>query len=363
VTATARLGIIGGGQLGRMLALAAAPMGVRCLVLEPTPDAPARVAAEVLAAAYDDEKTLAELARRCDVVTVELEGVPVDALAWLADRVPVRPGPEAVAIAQDRLAEKRSFGALGIRTAPFSRWPDAPDPGPWFVKARRGGFDGRGQVAADRPETLAAAATALGTEDLIVEGVVDFSRELAILIARGMDGMTRAWPLTETTHRGGILYSARAPAAGARERQAEAEAVARAVADDLGYVGVLAVELFDTGDGLVANEWAPRVHNSGHWTIEGSVTSQFTQHVRAVLGWPLGDTAVTGNAVTLNCIGALPDAAAVLAVPGASLHVYGKEPRSGRKVGHVTVVAPDADALDHRLAAVSLRIGATPTTG
>ncbi len=352
MTATVRLGIIGGGQLGRMLALAAAPMGVRCLVVEPTADAPASVAAEVLAAAYDDQKALAELARRCDVVTVELEGVPVDGLAWLADRVPVRPGPEAVAIAQDRLAEKRSFGSLGITTAPYSQWPDAPESGPWFVKARRGGFDGRGQVAADGHEAITTAATTLGTEDLIVEGVVDFRRELAILIARGMDGTTRAWPLIETTHRGGILRSARAPAAGAGERQAEAEALARAVADDLGYVGLLAVELFDTGGGLLANEWAPRVHNSGHWTIEGSVTSQFTQHVRAVLGWPLGDTACPGLAATLNCIGALPEPATILAVPGASLHVYGKEPRPGRKVGHVNVVAPDADELDRRLAAL-----------
>ena len=348
----ATLGIIGGGQLGRMLALAAAPMGVRCLVVEPAPDAPAGVAAEVLAAAYDDQKALAELARRCDVVTVELEGVPVDALAWLADRVPVRPGPEAIAVAQDRLAEKRCFGALGIRTAPFARWPDAPEPGPWFAKARRGGFDGRGQVVVDGAETLTAAATTLGTEELIVEGVVEFCRELAILMARGMDGTTRTWPLTETVHRGGILHSARAPAAGASERQAEAEALVAALALDLGYVGVLAVELFDTGDGLVANEWAPRVHNSGHWTIEGSVTSQFAQHVRAVLGWPLGDATVTGDAITLNCIGALPDPRAVLAVPGANLHVYGKEPRPGRKVGHITVVAPDPDELDRRVGAL-----------
>jgi 5-(carboxyamino)imidazole ribonucleotide synthase len=346
------VGIIGGGQLGRMLALAAAPMGVRCVVLEPTPEPPAAVAADVVAAEYGDRAALGALADRCDVVTVELEGVPVDALGWLAERVPVRPGPEAVAVAQDRLAEKQRFAALGIPTAPFAPWPDAPGSGPWFVKARRGGFDGRGQRAAADGAGLESAAAALAGAELIVEERVEFTRELAVLIARGVDGSTAAWPLTETVHGDGILRSARAPAPGAARRQAEAEAIATKLAADLDYVGVLAVELFDTPAGLVANEWAPRVHNSGHWTIEGAVTSQFAQHVRAVLGWPLGDPSSRGPAVTINCLGSMPDPAAVLTVPGTALHRYAKAARPGRKVGHITVVAPDDAELDRRLAAV-----------
>lgn len=338
---SATVGILGGGQLGRMLALAGVPLGVRALVVEPAPDSPAAIAAEVLAAAYDDPGAMEVLARRCDVVTVELEGVPVEALAWLAERVPVHPGPEAVAVAQDRLVEKRRFRALGIETARFAL--DATITGSAVVKTRRGGFDGRGQRRVEGHEVATAIADLGG--DVIVEAVVPYERELAVLAARGPSGAVAVWPVVDTVHADGILRSARPSA----RRQAEAEAIVRALVDDLGYVGVLAVELFDTAPGLVANEWAPRVHNSGHWTIEGAATSQFEQHLRAILGWPLGDASAVGVSATINLIGEVGDPAAMLAVPGAHLHLYGKTPRPGRKLGHVTVTAPDDATLDERL--------------
>ncbi len=355
------IGIVGGGQLGRMLALAGLPLGVGAVVLEPTVDPPADAVAEVLPWRYDDPGALAALASRAAVVTVELEGVPLDSLAWLAARVPVRPNAEAVGAAQDRLAEKRRFAALDIPTAPFAPWPTAGDElpdGGLIVKTRRGGFDGRGQRRVTSAGEVAAAAAELGGEDLIVEGRVEFSRELAIVAARAVDGAVTPWPLVETVHADGILRTARPRLDD--PRQGEAEAIVRKLAADLDYVGVLAVELFDTADGLVANEWAPRVHNSGHWTIEGAVTSQFEQHLRAILGWPLGPTAAVGASATVNLIGGVPDPAAVLAVPGAHLHLYGKEPRPARKLGHVTVTAPDDATLDDRLARLDLVLSAQP---
>lgn len=346
---SATVGILGGGQLGRMLALAGVPLGVRTVVVEPAGDPPAGAVAEVLAAPYDDPAALESLARRCDVVTVELEGVPVDALAWLAERVPVHPGPQAVAVAQDRLAEKRRFRALGIDTAPF----DEAVAGEVLVKARRGGFDGRGQRRVSGVDEIARATAELGG-DVIVEGIVAFERELAVLAARGRGGELAAWPVVGTVQVDGILRTARPSG----RRQGEAEAIVRTLADALDYVGVLAVELFDTAAGLVANEWAPRVHNSGHWTIEGAVTSQFEQHLRAILGWPLGDPSPVGASAMVNLLGEAPDPAAVLAVPGAHLHLYAKAPRPGRKLGHVTVTAPDPATLDHRLAALPSALGA-----
>lgn len=354
---SATVGIIGGGQLGRMLALAGIPLGVRCVVVEPASDPPAGRVADVIAAPYDDPGALAELARRCDVVTVELEGVPVDALAWLSEWVPVRPSAEAVAVAQDRLAEKRRFAALGIPTAPFAPWPaetgsDVVPDGDAIVKTRRGGFDGRGQRRITCANEISLAATQLGAP-VIVEARLSFERELAVLAARGVDGDVAVWPVVDTVHAEGILRVARPLG----RHQAEATAIVRALADHLEYVGVLAVELFDTGTGLIANEWAPRVHNSGHWTIEGSVTSQFEQHLRAILGWPLGDVSARGSSATVNIIGAAPGTEAVLAVPGAHLHLYDKAPRTGRKLGHVTLTAADDAELERRLQALERALG------
>ena len=342
------VGILGGGQLGRMLALAAAPLDVRVLAVEPAPDPPAAVAADVLAAPYDDKRALEELARRCDVVTVELEAVPVDALAWLAERLPVRPSPEVVAVVQDRRREKEALAAAGIPTAPWAPGLVAFDGGT-VVKRRSGGFDGRGQVVVPSGAPLEQAA-ALGA-DVISEGLVAFDRELSIVAARGVDGEIACYPVVENRHCDGILDRTRAPAPGLTDDlQRQAESIVRRFCERVDYVGVVAIELFDLGGELVANEVAPRVHNSGHWTIEGAATSQFEQHVRAVLGWPLGTTGTSGVAAMVNIIGDLPGVSAVLAVPGAHVHLYGKAPRRARKLGHVTVLGAGAAELDRRLA-------------
>lgn len=345
------VGILGGGQLGRMLALAGHPLGIRCLCVDPAPAAPAAAVADVLQAPFDDRDALGELARRCDVVTVELEHVDVDALGWLAERVPVHPLPAIVAVAQDRLVEKRGLVAAGLATAPFAE-PDAVPRGyvaGTIVKRRTGGFDGRGQVRFDGRGDTRVAEASIGAP-CIVEEVVPFTRELSVIAARSVRGDIACYPAVENVHRGGILRQSIAPAPDADEGQVRA--IASTLLDAWGYVGVLAVELFEVGGRLVVNEVAPRVHNTGHWTIEGAVTSQFEQHLRAICGLPLGDVAVVGPSAMVNLVGGWPDPAVVLAVPGAHLHLYGKAPRPDRKVGHVTVVAPDAVTRDERLAAV-----------
>jgi 5-(carboxyamino)imidazole ribonucleotide synthase len=330
-----------------MLALAAAPLDIRLVVVEPGPDAPAAVAAEVLAAPYDDPAALAELARRCDVVTVELEGVPVEALRWLAERVAVHPGAEVVAATQDRQAEKEALARAGVPTAPWASGRVAYAKGT-VVKARRGGYDGRGQVVVPPGDDLSASER-LG-DDVISEEVVAFDRELSIVAARGVDGTTACYPLVENHHADGILRRTVAPAPDLTlALQAQADDLAGRLLDALGYVGVIAVELFQVGDQLLANEIAPRVHNSGHWTIEGAGTSQFEQHLRAVTGLPLGSSQTRGVSAMVNLIGSLPSPERILAVPGAHLHLYGKAPRPARKLGHVTVVANDADELAARL--------------
>jgi 5-(carboxyamino)imidazole ribonucleotide synthase len=340
-----------------MLALAGVPLGVRCLVLEPAPSAPAGAAAEVLGAPYDDRAALDELARRCDVVTIEVEHVPVESLVWLAERVPVHPSPEVVAVGQDRLAEKQRLSRLGIPTAP---WADAAEleegfPSGTILKRRSGGFDGRGQVrlepsagAAD----VAAARDELGA-DAVAEGVVAFERELSVVAARGPSGDVAVYPVVENRHTDGILRETVAPAPRLSPLLQDAAArLAIDLMDDLGHVGVLALELFEVDGALLANELAPRVHNSGHWTIEGAGTSQFEQHLRAVCGLPLGDTSLRGPAAMVNLIGTEPEPRDVLAVPGTHLHRYGKEPRPQRKIGHITVVGRDETERDGLLEAV-----------
>ena len=344
-----RLGIIGGGQLARMLALAARPLGVDCVVVEPAPSPPAAAVAEVIAAPFDDRAALATLVRTCDVVTVELEAVPVAALEWLQRSVPVRPGPAVIAAAQDRLAEKHLLRRLGIPTAPFD---DEVHGLPARVKARRGGFDGRGNRLVRTPEELASARFEL--PEPIVEGLVPFEREVSVLAARSVTGEVRCWPVVENRHEHGILQCTMAPAPWLTPAlQAEAEDLIGRVLADTAYVGVLALELFEVDGHLVANELAPRVHNSGHWSIEGSVTSQFEQHVRAVCGWALGDTSAVGPSAMLNMVGEEADATAVLTLPGTHLHLYGKEPRPARKIGHVTVTASNAEELQHRIHATA----------
>jgi 5-(carboxyamino)imidazole ribonucleotide synthase len=358
--------VLGGGQLGRMLGLAGIPLGVRCRFLDPVAGAPASAVGPLVVGDLGDERALAEVVAGADLVTYEWEGVPAEAAQSLESRLPVRPGSRPLAVSQDRLAEKESFARLGIAVPGFAPVDDrgglddalARVGTPAVLKTRRGGYDGKGQFVLRSPEDGDAAFAALGGVPLILEQLVPFTREVSVLAARGLDGEVRAYPLVENLHRDGILRVSRAPAPGLDGAgQAAGEGIARTLLEDLEYVGVLAVELFecpiaDGGTELLANEMAPRVHNSGHWTIEGAETSQFEQHLRAVLGWPLGSTAPRGHAAMCNAIGALPPRDAVLAVPGARLHDYGKEPRPGRKVGHVTVVADSAVELEDRLAAL-----------
>ena len=353
--------VLGGGQLGRMLGLAAIPLGVACRFLDPVPGAPAAAVGPCVVGALDDPSALATTAVGADVVTYEWEGVPAAGVRDLADAVPVRPGWEVLEVAQDRAAEKALFARLGIPAPTTIAITDRADLDaaligtgtPAVLKTCRGGYDGKGQVVIRDPVDADAAFTDLGGDDgvaLVLEAWVPFDRELSVIAARGLDGEVRCFPLVENTHRDGILRVTRAPAPGLdRDLQADAEEIARRVLDEFDYVGVLTVELFEVRGRLLANEIAPRVHNSGHWTIEGAETSQFEQHLRAVLGLPLGSPAPRGHAAMLNAIGALPDPAAVLAVPGARLHDYGKVARPGRKVGHVTVVADSAAALEERV--------------
>ena len=313
---------IGGGQLGRMLALAGIPLGLRFRFLDPSPEAPAGEVGELVVGAYDDPAALARLADGAAVVTYEFENVPVEAACAVAPLPP----PLALELGQDRLVEKQLFQRLGIPTARFGSLEQAGLPA--LVKSRRLGYDGKGQRRLAAPE-------ALGEHEL-AEEIVPFARELSLVAVRGRSGETRFWPLAENVHRDGILRVSRAPAADAP--QADAEALVTRLLDKLDYAGVLALELFEVEGRLLANEFAPRVHNTGHWTIDGAVTSQFENHLRAILGLPLGPTEAFAPAVMLNLIGGAPPLDRLLGLPGAHVHLYGKEPRPGRKLGHLTLV-------------------------
>jgi 5-(carboxyamino)imidazole ribonucleotide synthase len=355
-----QVAVLGGGQLGRMLGQAAIPLGVTTRFLDPSPDASAGAVGTLVVAALDDVDAVRRLARGATVVTYEWEGVPADSLRAV-EGCPTRPDARALEVAQDRLVEKETFTRLGIAVAPYAPMDEVDDAPaaldvtgvPAIVKTRRGGYDGKGQVLVHDEDAARAAWLTLGGVPSIVEQVVPFRRELSIVAARGLDGSTACYPLVENRHERGILRTTRAPArASPTSLHDDGQAIALRILDHLDYVGVLTVELFERDGELVANELAPRVHNSGHWTIEGADTSQFEQHLRAVLGWPLGSTQVHGRAAMVNCIGTRPDPVEVLRIPGAHLHDYAKAPRAGRKIGHVTVVAPDDVTLEERLARI-----------
>lgn len=346
--------VLGGGQLGRMLALAGVPLGIRCRFLDPANDAPAAVVGEHLSAAWDGADVAARLTAGATVATFEFENVPLATAQAVAALVPLHPRPAALIAKQDRLDEKRFLNRLGVTTAPFAAVDDRAGLDravaqlglPAVLKTRRDGYDGKGQRLLRVPADLDPAWAALAGRPLILEGFVRFAREVSLLAVRGHDGEVRCWPLVENQHRDGILHRSLAPAPRAAALQVQAEAAARSVLSELAYVGVLAIEFFVVGETLLANEMAPRVHNSGHWTSEGAVTSQFANHLRALCGLPLGDTAMRGHAAMLNLIGSIPDPARILSIPGAHLHCYGKQPRPGRKVGHVTVCAESAAQRD-----------------
>ena len=343
-----------------MLALAGIPLDCELTFVDPTPDSPAAIVGDQIVCGYTDAAGQDSLAE-CDVVTYEFESVPVDAALALAARVPVYPPPEALRVAQDRLLEKTCFHELGIATAPFRAVDSADDLAravaelgtPAVLKTRRLGYDGKGQFVLQSASEVSDAWAAVAGASSILEGFVRFERELSLIAVRGRDGSIVFYPLVENHHRGGILRKTLAPAPDLSEAlQSSAEGYARRVLERLDYVGVLALELFQVGDRLTANEMAPRVHNSGHYSIEGSRTSQFENHLRAVLGLPLGDPSPVAPSCMLNLVGSLPDSAAVLAIPDAHLHLYGKAPRPGRKVGHITVRASTPGELAARVRAL-----------
>jgi 5-(carboxyamino)imidazole ribonucleotide synthase len=352
------IGILGGGQLGYMLALAGYPLGLHFRFLDPSPEAPVGRIAQRVTGEYTDQAALEKFSNGLELVTYEFENVPVEAARFLAERVPVYPPPAALEAAQDRLAEKDLFRKLGIATTEFAAVSNPRELEaavktlglPAVLKTSRLGYDGKGQWILRTPQDVAKARSELPAVTLILERFVPFARELSVLAVRSRTGESAIYPLVENHHRNGILRLSLAPAPRLEPPiQRAAENAARRVLESLKYAGVLAIEFFEHQGELLANEMAPRVHNSGHWTIEGAVTSQFENHLRAVLGLPLGSTGPAGHCAMLNLIGELPDSSEVLAVPDAHLHLYGKSPRPGRKLGHVTLRAASPERLALRL--------------
>lgn len=359
-----RIGIIGAGQLGQMLGAAAHDIGHSCVFLDPAANPPAASVGTVLCARYDDRQALRDLAGRVDVISYEFENVPVESLAGLTPLRPVYPPPAALRLAQDRLSEKELFRRLDIPLPPYRAVASHADVAaaivelglPLVLKTRRYGYDGKGQFLLQSVADIDRAWDALGRDALIAETWVPFDRELSVIGARAIDGSTCTWPLTENRHVDGILRTSIAPV-DAPALSAFATMYMQRLLTTLDYVGVLALELFVTGDELLANEFAPRVHNSGHWTIEGSATSQFANHVRAITGDALGPADCDKFSGMVNLIGAIPDSVRRFADTRATLHDYGKSPRPGRKLGHVTVLAARAEERDRLLSELQNCLG------
>jgi 5-(carboxyamino)imidazole ribonucleotide synthase len=358
-----KIGVIGAGQLGRMLALAGYPLSLQFCFLDASADSPGGQVAPIVTGPFDDPQSLERLAAGVDLVTYEFENVPVTALEKVAQTHAVYPPVDALRVSQDRLLEKQLFEKLKIPTPPF-RAVDSLEGlraavrelgYPSVLKTRRLGYDGKGQRYVRKPADVEAAWSALGSVPLILEAFVDFEREISIVGVRSTKGEIRAYPIVANTHRDGVLRVTLAP-----HRhpglQKTAEMHLKRVMKHFDYAGVLTIEFFVQRGRLVANEMAPRVHNSGHWTIEGAVTSQFENHLRAILGLPLGDTAPVGHAAMINFLGQLPSRDELLGVPGLHWHDYGKAPRPGRKIGHCTVVAASAVERDRLVRKVLKRL-------
>lgn len=357
------VGIIGGGQLARMLALAGYPLGLTFQTLDPDPSAAASALTHHVVGDYGDDEKLHRFADHCRCLTYEFEHLPVEPLRAIARRIPIYPSLEALAVAQDRAAEKALFRELDIpvpRNATVHTLADldAALTGiglPAILKTRRSGYDGRGQRLLQDCRSLATIWRELGGQSLVVEALVPFERELSIIAIRAQGGETAFYPLVENEHRQGMLRAS-IPRPEDPLNQA-AQRYALRLLDALGYVGVLVLEFFQVDGRLLANEFAPRVHNSGHWTIEGADTSQFENHLRAILGLPLGSCRPIDHCAMINLIGQVPDASALLAIPGTHLHVYGKHPRPNRKLGHVTICERDGAVLTERIQSVYALIG------
>jgi 5-(carboxyamino)imidazole ribonucleotide synthase len=362
---TTTVGILGGGQLARMMAIAGAPLGLRFKVVDTVADACAAQVAPLTCADYNDFDAISAFAEGIDVVTFDFENVPADTAMFLASRVPVFPNPQALAVSQDRLEEKQLFTRLGMTTPAFATVDSREDLDaavakvglPAILKTRRLGYDGKGQIRLRSAEDKDAAWSKLGGVPLILESLVPFEREVSVIGVRSRTGEFTTYPLTQNFHQDSILSASLSPAPHTEGFAETAVGFARRLAEDLDYVGVFALELFVHQGQLLANEMAPRVHNSGHWTIEGAVTSQFENHLRAVLGLPLGSTRSAGTSVLLNWIGEVPEALPVLREPLGHWHDYGKAPRPGRKVGHAIVTGEAAEVSETlgRLAAAMNR--------
>lgn len=353
-----KVGILGGGQLARMIALSGYPLDLEFIILDPSDAAGAVGLGEHLHGDYNDQILLAELAEKADVVTYEFENVPADVAAFLADHTQVYPAPNALAVSQDRLHEKEFFHKLGIPTAHYAAISSLDDLQqamehigyPAILKSRRMGYDGKGQVILKSADQLADAWKAVEGVDCVVEGFVNFQREVSIIAARRPKGELVFYPLSENVHDKGILRVSECCLDDKLQQQAE-EYVSKLL-DALDYVGVIALELFDVNGTFIANEFAPRVHNSGHWTIEGAETSQFENHLRAILDLPLGSTKARGYTGMVNFIGGLPAAASVLDISHAHHHLYAKSPRKGRKVAHATVRSDNREQYSQSLQAL-----------
>ena len=349
------IGVLGAGQLARMLALAGIPLGFKFLYVDPSHSSPASLLGEQIVAPFEDATALQKLAESSDLITYEFENIPVSVVRKLAQTRSVYPPPKALESSQDRLLEKQFFNQHGIATAPFYPVDDLPSLEqaitvlklPLILKTRRLGYDGKGQFLVKSLEDAITAFKELGQKGIIAEGFVQFDRELSCIAVRGIDGATFFYPLVENFHHQGILRLSLAPAlVHNTDLNLQASAQVGRILQALDYVGILAVEFFEKEGKLIANEMAPRVHNSGHWTIEGAETSQFENHIRAVTGLPLGDPKPRGFSAMINLIGSMPDATKVLKIPGAHLHDYGKEPRAGRKLGHLTIRADSLEELN-----------------
>ncbi len=357
-----KIGVIGGGQLGRMLALAGTPLGMSFAFLDPAPDACAQALGEHIRADYDDKDHLRRLADEVDLVTFEFESVPAETVAFLSQFVPVYPSAESLRIARDRWFEKSMFKDLGIPTPEFADIQSQADLDaavasiglPAVLKTRTLGYDGKGQKLLRKPADVSNAFAELGSVPCILEGFVPFTGEVSLIAVRGRDGETCFYPLVHNSHESGILRLS--VASSNHPLQALAEDYVGRVLKQLDYVGVLAFEFFEVDGGLKANEIAPRVHNSGHWTIEGAECSQFENHLRAVAGLPLGSTAKLGESAMLNFISEVPPVKKVIAIEDCHLHHYGKAFKVGRKVGHATLRCPDRATLDRQITAVETLI-------